>query len=226
MEAETAIHLEDGWLSIGMEITKPLHQKSLEIHPFPSIHLEDAWGIQEESFTPQVVDFLHRNHLRFGKKKRFHYPKFKWEEFELSKQLITPFGCDALSHDKHIPWIFLWCGRKTRGIEFNGRSGGRSRRSWEINFDRRIWRVNSHCFPYGRGVVIKPISKVLHRYLLISFPEKKRRLWKNFTRICVGRGWSWGVQRYRIVGCLKVCCDPTRGISHGISNQFLGLSSR
>ena len=67
MEAETAIHLEDGWLSIGMEITKPLHQKSLEIHPFPSIHLEDAWGIQEESFTPQVVIFCIAT-IWFGKK--------------------------------------------------------------------------------------------------------------------------------------------------------------
>ena len=90
MEAETAIHLEDAWLSIGMEITKPLHQKSLEIHPFTSIHLEDGLGNPEKNHSPpKLFFFAIRNHLVW--KKTFHYPRFKWEEFELSKQFITPF---------------------------------------------------------------------------------------------------------------------------------------
>lgn len=55
-----------------------------------------AWGIQEGIIHPPSCGFFCIA-TPFGlEKKRFHYPRFKWEEFELSKQLITPFGCDGL----------------------------------------------------------------------------------------------------------------------------------
>jgi len=91
MEAETAIHLEDGWLSIGMEITKPLHQKSLEIHPFTSIHLEDGLGNPERNHSPPKLWIFWKSQPHLVWKKTFHYPRFKWEEFWIFQTTHHPF---------------------------------------------------------------------------------------------------------------------------------------
>lgn len=143
------------WLAINwMEITKPLHQKCLEI--IISIHLDDGWGRRRNRLRPKLF---------------FCIAGFVWKntKFPLPQVLLWWLK----------PWFFTYPGssnfvwqKNTGNWEFNGlfsffprlkrvfrfrpferkrRSGGRSRRSWEINCDRRSWRVNSHCFAYGRG---------------------------------------------------------------------------